>query len=238
VNGSIPEQRLYTDCPTPKKKRFATIEAAQAAADKASFELDKTLYPYETCPCGWIHLTSKERRVNETPSATSLGSLDGVAFAKVVQDDVRGTAHEDDSAALRHPQNLNRWRLALLDFKADVNRQRASRVSEKGDDVDEWRQRVSVVQRTIAMRLTECRSHIEYVRIQNTERKRAEKDQRHEAGERAVDRLVEAHQQEFQQYLQEECEALGVELPKRIRRYLELEQLESSDTATERNICE
>lgn len=241
MTDSIPAQRhtLYTECPTPKKARFATIEAANAAAERASFELSKTLYPYENCPCGWVHLTSRKQRLNRTPSATPVGALDLEAFAKVVQDDVRGRAHEDDSAALRHPENLERWHRALTAFKSDVNRQRASRVSEQGDDVDEWRQRVTVVQQIIGIRLTECRSHIEQVRIQNTQKKKAAKEQRNEAGERAIDRLITAHQLEFQRYLEEECEALGVELPKRIRRYLELEQLNNhsaeKDTVMEEN---
>lgn len=225
----VPRQRLYTECPTPKKSRFATLEAAEAAAKKASFELSKTLYPYETCPCGWIHLTSKPFRVNQIPTKTSLAALGDVAFAKIVQDDVKKVAHPDDSAALRHHENLQRWRTALKQFRYEMQKQLASKSGEKGAGVTEWRKRVSVVILSIASTFDECTSLINQVRIENTEKRRQEKGKRHEAGERAIDRLIEAHQVEFQEYLAEECAALGAELPKRIRRYLELEQLKNAE---------
>lgn len=225
----VPKQRLYTECPTPKKSRFATMEAAEAAVRKASFELNKALYTYDTCPCGWIHLTSKLVRVNQVPAATSLALLGDMEFAKIVQDDVKKVAHPDDSAALRHPENLQRWRAALRRFGIEMEKQLVSKSDDKSADAKEWRKRASVVRLSIASTFDECTSLINQVRIENTQKKRQEKDQRHEAGERAIDRLIAAHQIEFQEYLAEECERLGVELPKRIRRYLELERLKSSE---------
>lgn len=230
-SSQIPAQRLYTDCPTPKKSRFATIEAAEAAATRAQFELDKTLYPYDTCPCGWVHLTSKKQRVNETPLATRVAELGDEAFMQLVQEDVKKTVHPSDAVELRHPENLFRWRNALRQFRRDLEKQLADKVGLEDEATKEWRRRVTVVRLAVATAYDECTSLINQVRIENTERKQAEREQRHEAGERAIDRLISAHQIEFQRYLQEECEALGVELPKRIRRYLELEDLKETPDA-------
>lgn len=228
TGGEVPQQRLYTECLTPKKSRFATMEAAEAAVKKASFELNKTLYTYNTCPCGWIHLTSKLARVNQAPSATPLATLGDLAFARIVQDDVKKIAHPGDSAALRHPENLARWHRALRQFLHEMELQLVTRSGEEGEGVTEWRKRARVVMLSISITFDECKSLINQVRLENAERRRREKEGRHDAGERAVDRLIAAHQVEFQQYLAEECEALGVELPRRIRRYLEIEDLKGT----------
>ncbi|MFJ7023196.1 hypothetical protein ACIQUW_33025 [Streptomyces sp. NPDC101117] len=46
------------------------------------------------------------------------------------------------------------------------------------------------------------------------------KDLRRQAGENAIQRLIDAHGLEFTRYLAEECAAIGVELPKRVRKYI------------------
>lgn len=232
MGNGVPRRRLYTECPTPKKSRFATVEAAESAAERASFELNKTLHPYDTCPCGWVHLTSKKQRVNETPTATRLAELGDEAFAKLVQDDIRKTAHPSDAAQLRHPENLERWRRVLVQFRRELEKQLALKVGLRDEETKDWRRRTNVVRLAATSAFDECTSLINQVRIENTARRREEKKQRHEAGERAIDRLIAAHQIEFQHYLKEECEALGVELPQRILRVLELEELRNSQEST------
>lgn len=46
------------------------------------------------------------------------------------------------------------------------------------------------------------------------------KELRRQAGENAIQRLIDAHGLEFSRYLAEECEALGAPLPKRVERHL------------------
>ncbi|MFE1451934.1 hypothetical protein [Streptomyces olivaceoviridis] len=48
----------------------------------------------------------------------------------------------------------------------------------------------------------------------------ATKELRRQAGERAIQRLIDAHGPEFSQYLAEECAVLGAPLPNRVRKYL------------------
>lgn len=48
----------------------------------------------------------------------------------------------------------------------------------------------------------------------------ANKELRRQAGERAIKRLIDAHGDEFSQYLAEECAVLGATLPNRVRKYL------------------
>lgn len=217
---------LYTECHTPEKSRFATQEAADRAVKTASFELNKTLYTYDTCPCGWIHLTSKKNRVKETPSLTGMVDLTDEVFAQVVRDDVRGVAHAEDSAALRHPENLLRWRGHLRMFQVDLEKQLAKKSGDTSPEIKEWRKRIQVVRMSAARANEECKALIAAYREEKYKRKKEIKEQRHEAGERAIRRLVDAHQSEFQQYLVEECEVLGVELPRNVRRYVELDELE------------
>lgn len=52
-------------CPTPEKQRFATDVAAKRSIKTGSLALGKQLYMYDSCPCGWIHLTSLKQG-NET----------------------------------------------------------------------------------------------------------------------------------------------------------------------------
>lgn len=218
---------LYTECPTPKKSRFATEGAAQSAADQAWIALGKRLYPYDTCPCGWVHLTSKLKRVKETPTLTGIAAFSDDAFAQVVRDDVRKIAHPDDSAALRHPENLERWRRFLYLFQLDLEKQLAAKSGDKSDETAEWRRRAQIVRVSIAETRDECKALINQRRIENTEKRKALKEQRHEAGERAIDRLIAAHREEFDRYLVEECELAGVDVPKSVRRHIELRELEN-----------
>lgn len=48
----------------------------------------------------------------------------------------------------------------------------------------------------------------------------SQNDLRRIAGEKAIKRLIDAHGIEFSRYLAEECEALGAQIPNRVRRHL------------------
>ncbi|MFJ5089999.1 hypothetical protein [Streptomyces sp. NPDC088674] len=43
-------------CPTPRKPRYATAEAAEIAAERTVIPFGRQLNAY-TCRCGWVHLT-------------------------------------------------------------------------------------------------------------------------------------------------------------------------------------
>ncbi|MFD7861829.1 hypothetical protein [Streptomyces sp. NPDC059783] len=45
-----------TECPTPKKRRYATVEAAVMAAARTAMSSGRPLNQYQ-CRCGWVHNT-------------------------------------------------------------------------------------------------------------------------------------------------------------------------------------
>ncbi|MFD9004463.1 hypothetical protein ACFV0T_26480 [Streptomyces sp. NPDC059582] len=57
------------------------------------------------------------------------------------------------------------------------------------------------------------------------------KELRRQAGERAVQRLIDAHGTEFSHYLAEECAVLGATLPNRVRKYLTDQPTDLAHTA-------
>lgn len=222
---------LFRECPTPKKARFATQEMADVAVKRSSFEMNKQLFSYGTCPCGWIHLSSK--KTVKAPSLTALGALDDEAFALAASNDVKGVAHPDDMAALRHPENLMRWKRALTVFATDLEIQLAQNAGKRSDELSEWRRRMQVVRISTSGRRDECMALIEEYRTERKAKDRAQAEERAIAGERAVKRLIEAHLLDFQRFLAEECAAQGVEIPRRIQRHIELTELGIGDTEGE-----
>lgn len=54
-------------CHHPTKSRFATVEAAEIAAARAQVPLGVRLRAYDDCPCGWVHLTSRDAPTLTTP---------------------------------------------------------------------------------------------------------------------------------------------------------------------------
>lgn len=57
--------------------------------------------------------------------------------------------------------------------------------------------------------------------VGDTRTRAEEKELRRVAGEAAIKRLIDAHGTEFTQYLTEECERVGAELPNRVRKHLD-----------------
>lgn len=217
-----------TECPTPKKRRFATLEAAKHEMETASFVLNKTLYPYDTCPCGWIHLTSKKNR-------SSQSVIDGQAsahpeFAQIVRLDVKSECSEEDSRQLRQPENLARWRQELAIFRGELMRQFEIRKSDQSPEMKEWRSKTERVLFSVNVRMGEARALINEQRLIAEQRRKEQRQLREDAGERAVYRLVKAHQAEFTRYLLEECGAVGAEIPRRIARHAELRELEGESS--------
>lgn len=242
-------------CPTPGKSRFATVEAAESAAGKARVE-GRFLYPYDSCPCGWAHLTSQEPQVasEPDPEVTALvAALGEEAFAYLVRRESRGQAHPLEAAALRTDELVDRWLTALTRIRDDVDAQLQEHAGDRGEAAREWRLRATWTRATLDGRRKEAKRlrHEAGLRRAAAEREakreahRAQqqraaaerearrgdvdyiracrahiKDLRRQAGEVAIQRLIDAHGREFSAYVAEECERLGVDVPDRVRKYL------------------
>lgn len=224
----IPRQPL---CPTPDKSRFATMEAASEAVDRAGFALNKKLYVYETCPCGWLHLTSKKSRADPNAKSVLLPGIpvDDAVFANLVRRDVVGASTPQDAAALRESENVPRWADALKSFQIDLAAQLAARAGVRDAATVEWRARIAKVQYSLRLRRTEAKQLMQERSLGSMRQdkdylpgQRAKlKDRRGEAGERAVKRLKDAHSLEFVTYLQEEYEKAGLEPSPGFAKYFE-----------------
>ncbi len=233
-----PEQQDLpeTICPTPKKSRFATLEAAQRAADQAGFELDKKLYPYTTCKCKWVHLTSKKAVAQAAASRTlqEICDLDDEAFGKIVRDAVTARGMPEEAALLRSPELALRWSDALKQFQIDVEMQLAARAGEKDADTREWRKKIAIVKKSIFENRAEARALCARSAVQHRmppspqvrDERRRQTALREIGGEQAVNRLIAAHQAEFNVYLIEEFGKIGAEVPERILRYAAQNQAE------------
>lgn len=233
---------MSTACPTPGKSRYATRQAAESAATRAQVGVGQILNPYPCLPgCQWWHLTKKPTDLIPDDMATTpedvarIAAMDPAAFQALVNDEVIGTAAMTDRLALREPANLKRWRAALNVLLSDINQQLASSAHPLSD----WRRRAEGYRALIATRIEECRElrveeHLQRTadeqrgaadrkaeRALNREPRGEASRLRAEAGEAAIKRLIEAHQDEFSQYLAQECERIGAHLPKRIQRYLD-----------------
>jgi hypothetical protein len=218
-------------CPTPKKARFATMEAALDAARRASFALNKSLYPYDTCPCGWVHLTSKTRNAvaADAPSVLTDGvDLDQDEFMLLVRNEVVGRCSPQDAEKLRSRLYLVRWSDALKAFQIDISAQLAERAGMRDEESVAWRKRLANVQRSLALRRAEVKQLLRsyysssgevVAQIAHGERK----ELRRIAGERAVLRLKKAHHEEFGRYLAEEFKNAGLPVSENLARCLSME---------------
>ena len=147
-------------CPKPYKRRYDTPEDADLAATHDSLQYGNGLFPY-LCLCGVWHLTKDHRAQLPTYQPANPGrvaelrSLSALAFQHVVTADIRNTAPIPDRLALRHPDNLTRWRWTLKSLRTDITRQLAARTADTSVNRD-WRPRAEAFRDTVDMRLTEC----------------------------------------------------------------------------------
>jgi hypothetical protein len=199
------------------------MEAAIPAARRASNALNKSLAPYENCPCGWIHLTSRKGpKVNEP--ALGDGPVDDVTFALVVRDEVVGRAAEEDAEKLRSPVYLLRWADALKTFQIDLGAQMAEKRGLQDAATREWRKRIRKVESGLAERRAEAKNltRENHICLRNDKGRGRSPDvveRRRVAGERAIRRLKDAHPDEFMTYLAEEYAAEGLPLGGKLAEY-------------------
>ncbi|WP_322501790.1 hypothetical protein TR631_33710 [Streptomyces rochei] len=236
-----------TTCPNPGKSRYATRLAADNAAQRVDLRAGLQLRAYE-CVCTWWHLTKDPAQELINPADASphvierLVSIPDIDFREIVAADIRGAGDPDERAALRHRRNHRRWKEQLGELIADIETQLRDRRASPIPTDPEWRRRATAYRDRLVLRLTECRrlraeAHEEEMRRGDARRRDAEraaemgatpKKLRAEAGEIAVDRLVTAHREEFERYLVEEYQALGLTIPPRFEKWVR----EPADNAT------
>lgn len=227
-----------TTCPTPTKARYATQGAAENAAFRSAVRFDNPLRPYE-CACTWWHLTSKPADTIPNPAHASqiaierLVSIPDSDFREIVVADTRSQGDPDQRAALRHRRLLPRWRKHLGELTTDIGQQLGERRNDTTPEGQHWRKRALSYHDSLTIRLTECRrlrseAHVELMARQDSRRLDAQaaaaagatpQELRGRAGEAAVDRLIAAHREEFERYLVEEYQALGLQIPDRFAKW-------------------
>jgi hypothetical protein len=141
-------------CPTPTKRRFATVEAATSYAHARELGIGALLTPYE-CPCGWWHLTSAEQVPEHAePDPTVLTRLryaTHTEFVDVVEADACGRADMPTRIALRAPRIRGRWITTLRAIEARLSRE----ITDRPGGAD-WRQRAEAFRHNVQQRLAEA----------------------------------------------------------------------------------
>lgn len=142
-------------------------------------------------------------------------------FEKHVRRDLTGDLDPVAHQALRHPDNLLRWNDALTTMHKSVNQQLAD-PGRRGKEYADWRRRAIVFQTSVSTNRTEAKHLLRQQYVNPPEnRVKPKKATRQEAGERAIQRLVDAHRSEFLALLAEELEADGLSLSEPARQEME-----------------
>jgi hypothetical protein len=141
-------------CPTPTKRRFATVEAATSYAHARELGIGQLLTPYE-CPCGWWHLTSQPPvPAHAEPDPTVLTRLryaSHAEFVDVVEADASGRADMPTRIALRAPRIRGRWITTLRAIAARLDREITDRPASP-----DWRHRAEVFRHHVQQRRAEA----------------------------------------------------------------------------------
>lgn len=141
-------------------------------------------------------------------------------FADVVSDDV--TADLDDDflrAALRRDEVLDRWHAALTELAMSIEAQMAAAKGKKDAETNRWRGAARRVLSGAVARRTECRilkrqRHVAATPVIAIPGKvKTTQEAKRDAGEKAVQRLKDAHPEEFMDYLAQEYGKAGLPVP-------------------------
>lgn len=207
-------------CPTPTKVRYATRRTVKQEADRRGQLAGIELYYYE-CICGFYHLTKSKSRDPIAAVPTVIGvphalGLSEAEFIMLVKFDLAGKLTEDESAILRHPTVVSRWRMALgvIRTEAESNLRRISAQAQTADTSGRREgclRRITLIERRQLEAKTirpeapaDGKSEVERL----SERKRS----RRTAGDRAVEVLVNRHHVEFAEIFHHEAKLAGVQL--------------------------
>lgn len=158
-------------------------------------------------------------RDNLLDVADWLAAMPQENFDRHVQNDLAGLLDPVAHDALRHPRNLEQWRDCLHVISSDVQAQLADPARRTPKHAD-WRRRALAFQSLVLHRRAEADELLRRARAAKSATDAANADARRKAGERAVQRLKDAHNREFAVYLAEEYAADGISLPDRLYRHL------------------
>lgn len=225
-------------CPTPGKSRYATEAVAEKSAKRfqAQYRDGAQQHPYR-CGCGWVHLYTP--KVWSAPTAEPseellavIGALGEREFRSLVSEDVRERADPEQGGALRHWRIAVRWRDELAWMTRDLQAQFLERKGLQDSETRTWRAKAAFFQRGVAERLKEARLCAVGLDepvpapegpgapcVPERSVARLQAPLRAAAGERAVQRLIGLHQQQYTALLITECWQSGCEIPERIVRH-------------------
>lgn len=191
-------------CLTPDKKAFPSREAAVVGAHAIGLG---HLSPY-LCSCGQWHLTSRRNTADEVPQEMIelLADSSDQEFMSLVRAEIHGKATPEEATALRSQPLVFRWAAALKAISSDMQVKMEAAAHRDDATTRRWRQQHQQRILAVSARRKEARqllSEMDRKRRQaNAGRDR--KAEAREAGQRAIDRLIDAHREEFEVYLAEE----------------------------------
>lgn len=238
---------MAIECPTPQKGRYATREVASQAATRYGFMYETTLRSYE-CACTWYHLTTGaapdplDMDAADQAHIQYVAALPDAPLREIVEQDARGIARPADAAALRNEMNLTRWKEMIGQLLNQVETRISARRKDPSLEAHDWRKRALVYRNVLIQRKNECKqlraeAHADMIRKHDSRLREAKrlkvtgadiKVLRGQAGEVAIDRLINAHGVEFSNYLADAYKELGLELPDRVKRHLDLPDSEET----------
>ncbi|MGP4115298.1 hypothetical protein ACTWP5_30925 [Streptomyces sp. 4N509B] len=166
-----------------------------------------------------------EKKIVLLNRVTALAEMPEETFRGIVMAEAKSQADPITSLALRHPDLRVRWLKAIKAHITELDRQFAQRKDDPA--TNEWRRRANTVRGSLLNRKYEAEAanprnrHIGETPEQRERRldeSAAERRRRGEIGELAIQRLREAHPDEFDAYLAEEYHKAGIELPSPLAR--------------------
>jgi hypothetical protein len=189
------------DCPQPTKRRFANRENAVLA----SGEFGKSDLNTYLCVCGWWHLTKKNSngRASEEVIQVLLDASDK-EFASLVRAELSGNATPDEVAALRSDELVARWKRALDALLVESEEQLSSVLGRDDPFSKEWRRRRHRWAQQVTTRRKEVVPLLNSLYMRRTAERRAQGPRVPSPRNRAINRLIEAHQEEFDRLVREE----------------------------------
>jgi hypothetical protein len=139
--------------------------------------------------------------------AAWLAAMDEEQFRGITGEDAHGRLDSEASKGLRHPKVRRRWYGMLRILLADVNAQLAGKSGDRSEETEAWRRKALHWQIGLMERRSEARrlcTERTFVSAESREESRRARRARGEAGNVAVQRLIDAHREEFEQLLAEE----------------------------------
>jgi hypothetical protein len=213
----------WADCPTPRKIRYNTRNAAKNAAGVRSRSTGFPLYVYR-CRCGSWHMTRQRQEITDVPLVQVHGlghilGMDDETFINTVICDITGDLDPSDGQFLRHPDVASRWKAGLTTVRQRVERQLASlnKLRSLSAEDDEWRMLLTETVDAITARQRECAGLLLPAvsvtpAVAATTAAVSKRLVRRSAGDRALELLVNRHLSEFTKLFHVEARRVGLPL--------------------------